>query len=156
MNKKPKTIATPTALRRSAESKLRKQKNGAKADGPADAKRLLHELQVHQVELEMQNTELRKTRDELEVALENYTEIYDFAPAGYFTLTENGTIQLLNLTGASLIGTERSRLLGKDFSRVIVAQERSILARARGSSIEALRTTAAISVRTRRAIAKAS
>ena len=124
MNKKPKTIATPATLRRSAEARVRTQRNGAKTDGPADAKRLLHELQVHQVELEMQNVELRKTRDELEVALEKYTEIYDFAPAGYFTLTENGTIQMLNLTGASLIGTERSQLLGRNFSRVIVAEER--------------------------------
>lgn len=126
MNKKPKTIAAPAALRRSAESKLRTQRNGAKADGPADPKRLLHELQVHQVELEMQNTELRTTRDALEVALENYTEIYDFAPAGYFTLTENGTIQMLNLSGASLIGIERSRLVGKNFGRLIVAEERPL------------------------------
>ncbi len=124
MKKKPKTIATPAALRRSAEARVRTQKSKVKADGPADAKRLLHELQVHQVELEMQNTELRKTRDELEVALENYTELYDFAPAGYLTLTENGTIQLLNLTGASLIGIERSRLVGKNFGRLFVEEER--------------------------------
>ena len=129
MNKKPKTTAAPAALRRSAESKLRAQRTGVKADVPAETKRLLHELQVHQVELEMQNAELRKTRDELEVALGNYTEIYDFAPAGYFTLAEDGTIQMLNLSGASLIGVGRSRLVGTNFSRLIVAEARALFAR---------------------------
>ena len=94
-----------------------------------DRVRLEHELQVRQGELEMQNTELRKTRDELEVALENYTEIYDFAPAGYFTLKTNGTIRMLNLSGASLIGIERARLVGKGFGRLLVAVQRPQFAR---------------------------
>ena len=84
-----------------------------------DSRRMFHELQVHQLELEMQNAELRQTRDELEVALENYTDLYDFAPASYFTLTADGTIRLANLTGANLVGRERSRLMGRPFKSLV-------------------------------------
>src|ERR1700733_14237289 len=90
----------------------------------ADTQRLLHELQVHQIELEMQNNELRQARDELEVALENATDLYDFAPAGYFTLAPAGTIQQVNLTGAHLIGIERSRLVGQSFGLLVSAAHR--------------------------------
>ena len=62
------------------------------AETGEDSLRLLHELQVHQIELEMQNAELRRARDEFETALEKYTDLYDFAPVGYFTLDRNGAI----------------------------------------------------------------
>jgi PAS domain S-box-containing protein len=90
----------------------------------ADTERLYHELQVHQVELEMQNVELQKARNELEAALENYTDLYDFAPVGYFTLTADGAIQQVNLTGALLLETERSRLVGYPFGRLVAAEFR--------------------------------
>ena len=64
----------------------------------------MHELQVHQVELEMQNEELRRSRAEVEAGLERYTELYDFAPVGYLTLGLDGAIHQVNLTGASLLG----------------------------------------------------
>ena len=92
----------------------------------SETQRLIHELQVHHVELESQNTELRTTRDELEVALANYTELYDFAPAGYFTLAANGTIALLNLTGATLLGVERSRLIRKAFGGLVIKEQRPL------------------------------
>src|ERR1035441_6500085 len=113
MQKKPPSSAKPDQLRSRAEARLREQKQlkaGVATTG-ADSRRLLHELQVHQIELEMQNAELRQARDELEVALENYTDLYDFAPAGYFTLATDGTIRQVNLTGAHLVGIERSRLV---------------------------------------------
>jgi PAS domain-containing protein len=81
-------------------------------------------LQVHQIELEMQNAELRQARDELEVALENYTDLYDFAPSGYFTLAATGAILQANLTGATLVGIERSRLVGQSFGRLVSAEFR--------------------------------
>ena len=72
----------------------------------------------------MQNAELRQARDELEVALENYTDLYDFAPSGYFTLAATGAILQANLTGATLVGIERSRLVGQSFRRLVSAEFR--------------------------------
>lgn len=77
--------------------------------------RLVHELQVHQIELEMQNVELRRARDELETALGMYTELYDFAPIGYLTINREGNISAVNFGGAKLLGIQRSRLLGRKF-----------------------------------------
>jgi PAS domain S-box-containing protein len=84
--------------------------------------RLLHELQVHHVELQMQNEELHIARNELETALHKYTDLYDFAPVGYFTLDSRGVINSVNLRGASLVGIARARLLGKCFG-LLVADE---------------------------------
>lgn len=105
-------------LRRQAEAELRERQpfprsevGGPKAE--ADTRRLLHELQVHQVELEMQNRELQKARDEVEAALEKYSDLYDFAPVGYFSLDDQGRILEVNLTGAALLGVERSRLINR-------------------------------------------
>jgi PAS domain S-box-containing protein len=113
-------------LHRRAEAQMWKRRKERKAnsrDGTleADPQRLFQELQVHQVELEMQNVELQKTRDELEVMLENYTDLYEFAPVGYFTLAPDGTIRLVNLTGCQLVGIERARLLGRSFGTLVSA-----------------------------------
>jgi PAS domain S-box-containing protein len=121
MQKRPSSSAKAAQLRSRAEAHLREQKKlktGVAKTG-ADSRRLLHELQVHQIELEMQNAELRQARDELEVALENYTDLYDFAPSGYFTLAATGAILRANLTGATLVGIERSRLVGQSFGGLV-------------------------------------
>lgn len=77
-----------------------------------DALALLHELQVHQIELELQEEELRDSRVELEEALSRKTELYDLAPIGYFTIDAATVIHELNLSGAHLLGGERDALLG--------------------------------------------
>ena len=107
-----------TKLYRRAEVRLRQQRRNpkSKASVPksdADPQRQFHELQVHQVELEMQNTELQEARDRMEVLLEKYTDLYDFAPVGYLSLDESGVILEANLTGAALLGVERSRLINR-------------------------------------------
>jgi PAS domain S-box-containing protein len=89
-----------------------------------EMQRLVHELQVHQIELEMQNAELRQARDEAETAREKYTELYDFAPVGYFTLDRDGIIRAVNLSGAGLLGVDRFRLLGRRFGQFVVATDR--------------------------------
>jgi len=86
--------------------------------------RLVYELEIHRIELEMQNAELRKTRDELEIALGKYTDLYDFAPVGYFTLGSDGIIRSVNLAGAALLETERSRLIGANFWQFVEQEAR--------------------------------
>ncbi len=94
--------------------------------GPGDeTQRLLHELQVHQVELEMQNTELRQARDAVELALAKYTDLYDFAPVGYVTLDRDGTIGDVNLACARLLGIDRSLLIERRFGQFVAVDDRS-------------------------------
>jgi formate hydrogenlyase transcriptional activator len=108
-------------LRGQAEERLRAKK--AKLHPPRtqeDAKRLVHELEVHQIELEMQNAELKRTHEELELSHNKYLELYDFAPIGYFTFDAHGLIEEVNLTGAQMLGIERGSLLKRPFSSFIV------------------------------------
>ena len=93
-----------------------------------EAQRLLHELEVHKIELEMQNTELSKAREDVEALLEKYTDLYDFAPVGYFTLDRTGIIRSVNLTGAGLLGVVRSRLNGRRFEHFVVGAARAAFA----------------------------
>ena len=103
-------------LRRQAEKILSECGEGRPASGSEpNEHRVLHELEVHQVELEMQNEELRQIRDRLETALLKYTDLYEFSPASYFTLDRRGIILRANLAGANLLRLERSGLLGRDF-----------------------------------------
>jgi PAS domain S-box-containing protein len=74
-----------------------------------------HELQVHQIELEMQNDELRRCQVALEEARDLYSEVFHFAPIGYLILTESGLIQDANLTAAAMLGVERNKALGGPF-----------------------------------------
>lgn len=76
---------------------------------------MAYELQVNQIQLEMQNEELKRARAEAEDALNKYTDLYDFAPVGYFTFNRYGTILDVNLAGAALLDIERSNLIGNRF-----------------------------------------
>jgi len=126
MKKGRNTSADAAELRRRAEARLRAdRKKGASGRTEEDRQRLVHELQVHQIELEMQNDELRKSRAEVEAGLERYTELYDFAPVGYLTLSRDGAIRQVNLTGASLLGVERARLPGRRFGVLVAAPDRA-------------------------------
>ncbi len=112
MKKTQDKQADAAELRRQAEEQLKERKKGQAGKGatplPAEEpQRLIHELQVHQIELEMQNEELQKSRAEVEAGLALYADLYDFAPVGYFTLDRDGTIRLVNLAGARLLGLER-------------------------------------------------
>ncbi|MDA8431145.1 MAG: PAS domain-containing protein [Geobacteraceae bacterium] len=114
-----------TELRRLAEAEEKsKAADTTLFHSDSDTSRLYHELQVHQVELEMQNSELRKARNELEHALVKYTDLYDFAPVGFFTLDGNGVITAVNLAGAALLGDMRSAIIGRTFRLFIAVSER--------------------------------
>ncbi len=120
----PVKATDPAALRQTAESRLKeKQATSAKLTAN-DILRLHHELQVHQIELEMQNEELRAAQAEIEAGLERYTDLYDFAPVGYFNLTSDGTIKLANLTGALRVQTDRARLINRRFGTLVTASDR--------------------------------
>jgi len=92
----------------------------------ADVKKLLHELQVHQIELEMQNEELREAYETAETALKKYTMLYDFAPLGYFTLEKDGSISDLNFTGAEMLGEKRFSLINSNFKLFVAESSQTV------------------------------
>jgi PAS domain S-box-containing protein len=103
-------------LRRRAEGRVAKYGKTAASRSVADTRRLIHELEAHKLELEHQNKELREAKAKLEA---NYSELYDFAPVGYFTLDRNGNMENTNLTGAIMLGQPRAQLLGQRFEAFI-------------------------------------
>ena len=108
-----------SGMRKRAEEVLCRRSEDLQTLPGEDIKTLIHELQVHQIELDMQNDELRKTQAELEESRSKYLDLYDFAPIGYFTFDQKGLILEVNLVGADLLGMERSYLLKRGFSRFI-------------------------------------
>ena len=127
IDKDKRLITTATELRRQAEELLCVKTTDLNSNLTMEkTQRLVHELEVHQVELEMQNAELHQAREEIDSALENYTDLFDFAPVGYFTLNRNGAINAVNLCGASLLGIERARLIGRSFALFIAVNTRPL------------------------------
>jgi PAS domain S-box-containing protein len=117
---KPDQPTDTAQLRRRADARLQSRKPPVNAPRSAhETQRLLHELQVHQIELELQNEELRNSRAQLEAAVSRYTDIYDFAPVAYFTLESNGVITQMNFAGARLLNVERAHLVGKRFEAFV-------------------------------------
>ena len=112
-----KTNRSKTDLRAQAEAKLSERKKSPANE--TDTLRLIHELEVHQIELEMQNEELIRAQAEAQTLLNQYTELYDFAPVGYCTLMRDGTIQRVNLAGERLFGMQRSKLLKRRFGNFV-------------------------------------
>ena len=103
-------------LRLKAEEKLKEKKKKSDLDAvEIEAQKLLHELQVHQIELEMQNEELKQAYIRAETALKNYTMLYDLSPMGYFTINSDGSIIELNFTGADMLGQRRFSLINSNF-----------------------------------------
>ncbi len=88
-----------------------------------DRDRLVHELEVHQVELELQNRELREAQAALEESRSRYADLYDFAPVAYLTLDTRGVVQEMNLTGVTLLGRDRAQVIGQGFVSVVRVHE---------------------------------
>ena len=126
MTKKDAGRSDSADLRRRAEELLQGKPAEPAAIPPEESRRLLHELQVHQIELEMQNDELRRAQQELEASSVKYFDLYDMAPVGYFTVSEKGLILEANLRGAELLGVERNRLVKQSLTRNIVPEDQDI------------------------------
>lgn len=121
----------PGKPRRRRAARLPVADSPVPADGVGDVEllRVLHELQIHEVDLEMQNEELREARAGLEASAVDLTELYDLAPVGYFSLAADGVIRRLNLMGTRMLGGERVFLLGCRFAEFVSGAERHIFDR---------------------------
>ena len=108
-------------LRQKAEVELKTRKSTGIIP-EADSLKLMHELQVHQIELEMQNEELTRAREHAEAAMEKYTDLYDFAPSGYLTLSEDGNITHLNFLAAKKLGNDRAYLKNTQFGLYVAPE----------------------------------
>jgi HD-GYP domain-containing protein (c-di-GMP phosphodiesterase class II) len=126
MREKNHSTSDADELRRRATEQLKeRQKIEAGVPEPTEeAKRLIQELQIHQIELEMQNEELQKSRAAAEALLNQYTDLYDFAPAGYFSFDREGTIRRMNLSGVTLLGRERAYLVNHRFGQFVSEADR--------------------------------
>lgn len=116
-----------TILRRRAEARLNeKQRMAGTSEDTTDIDlaRLKHELEVHQIELQMQNEALQEAQAATEEALERSNDLFDFAPTGYFNLADDGAILAVNLAGARLAGVERTRLLKRRFVGLVATKDR--------------------------------
>ncbi|MGZ8547854.1 MAG: PAS domain-containing protein, partial [Sulfuricurvum sp.] len=118
---------SPSVLRQEAEKIVNENEKEALASlealSPEVTQKMLHELHVYQIELEIQNQELRKTEETLESQRMHYFELYDLAPVGYCTLSEQGLIVQANLTAAKLLGLTRNELINRPISNFILKED---------------------------------
>ena len=126
--KNQKTTSTNlNNLRQKAEKLIQNtQQKPGKQRSEIDNIKLIHELEVHQIELEMQKDELTMAKEKAEQAENKFTELYDFAPSGYLTLSKEGEIAELNFRAAHLLGKERSYLIKKRFALFVSFDTRAV------------------------------
>lgn len=130
MIKQKKPVTKADKLRQNAELLLSKKKEGSETSvSESDTLKLIHELEVHQIELEMQNEELKQAKSKAELAEKKYTELYDFAPSGYLTLTKEGEIIDLNISAENLLGKKRSQLVKSSFGFFVSFDTRPVFNR---------------------------
>jgi PAS domain S-box-containing protein len=123
-------VQAETVLRRQADEIARENValtlENPKALSLEKTRQTLHELRVHQIELEMQNDELRLAQVEIDATRARYFDLYDMAPVGYCTLSEKGLIQEANLTAATMLGLARATLINQQLSRFIFKEDQYI------------------------------
>ena len=137
MNEKKSRSNHAAELRNRAEKKARADEDKTLDTlSPGEARQVLHELRVHQIELEMQNEELRRAQEALEASRARYFDLYDLAPVGYFTVSQQGLILEANLAGAGLLGVTRGNLAKQPVSRFILPEDQDIYYRHRKQLLE--------------------
>ena len=125
MSARDRIAAPDSDMRQRAEEQLGQTAAGAESL-PADAQSVLHELQVHEIELQIQNEELRAAQLALEASSARYSDLFDFAPVGYLVLDPDGVIVEANLTAAGLFGIARSPLLKQRLSHFVLPEDQDI------------------------------
>ena len=118
-------------LRDNAEDQLARRSDGSLKLQSENPEGLIHELRVHQIELEMQNEDLRRAQGELDAARARYFDLYNLAPISYFTLSEQRRILEANLTAATLLGVARGALVKRPLTRFILPEDQDIFYRHR-------------------------
>ncbi len=126
MNNPKRKVNKTDKLRHAAEMLNKKKKGSEAALSEFDSVKLIHELEVHQLELEMQNEDLKQAKEKAELAEMKYAELYNFAPSGYLTLTKEGEIIDLNISAESILGKERSRLINSSFGFFVSNDTRAV------------------------------
>jgi PAS domain-containing protein len=127
MSNEEQTLSDEEMLRKKAEEHLKKKPEKIdKWSQEADMKKLVHELQVHQIELKMQNEELQEANKIAETALKKYTMLYDLAPMGYLTLDADGTICDLNFSAADILVDRRFSLLNSNFKLYVYEKSKPV------------------------------
>ena len=127
MKKELSEINSGNDLRRLAEERLKNSRSSLDSSAAVESRNalaLVHELQVHQIELEMQNEALKLAKLETEDVLTKYSDLYDFAPMGLFSFDVQGQIQEINLAGAKLLGMERRNLMARRFQQFVAPKDR--------------------------------
>lgn len=113
-------------LRKQAEERMKSAPDLVDDTWREATNSLIHELRVHQIELEMQNEELRRVHDDLEISRSRYADLYDFAPVGYLTLNKHGQIENLNLTAARQLGVERGNLIKQHLQNFVFRPDKKL------------------------------
>ncbi len=126
MKKENKTEAAARLRERSEELLKKKSVKSVSKLSETETLKLIHELEVHQIELQLQNEELKLAKEQEKVASEKIIELYDFAPSGYFALSKEGKIKEVNLSGAKMLGHERSLLKNNLFHFFVSEDKRDV------------------------------
>ena len=133
----PPDLSPESPQRRQAEKKIRMMEE-LQSDllDPKTVRRLVYDLRVHQIELEIQNEELRGLQQELEASKSRFKDLYDFAPAGYITVSNQGVIVEANRTAATLLNLVTETLVGQSFFRFILSADQDIYYQHRAAIFE--------------------
>ncbi|MCW8932913.1 MAG: PAS domain-containing protein, partial [Gammaproteobacteria bacterium] len=113
-------------LKSQAEKLIAKDAITMPAKLPENMQEILYELFTHQIELELQNEELRQTQEKLSKSQKNFSDLYDFAPVGYMSISDKGLIVEANLCSADMLAIERGRLIKQSLSNFIVAEDQDL------------------------------
>src|SRR5688572_25847104 len=131
----PSAAGESGELRDRAQREVQRQAAAVPEDlsglSPEAVRNVLHELRVHQIELELQNDELRRTQVELEESRTRYFELYDLAPVAYLTIGQKGLVERANLTAAALLDVGRNSLVKQPWTRFVFSEDQDIYFRHR-------------------------